>query len=121
MTVTKKVQVSVLPLLSVAMQVTMVVPTGKKLPDGGVQTTVSPVQLSVTEAAYTTTAPQLPVSLSCVMSAGQLATGGSVSSTVTSKVQVVVVPAASVAVHVTVVTPTGNTLPEGGKHDADCA
>jgi hypothetical protein len=45
-TLTVKLQVAVLPLASVAVQVTVVTPTGKHEPDGGVQTTVTPGQLS---------------------------------------------------------------------------
>jgi hypothetical protein len=37
----------VLPLVSVAVQVTVVVPTAKQLPDAGKQFTVAPVQLSL--------------------------------------------------------------------------
>ena len=43
---TVNVQVAVLPLISVAVQVTVVEPTGKQVPEGGVQTTVVPGQLS---------------------------------------------------------------------------
>ena len=46
--VTLKVQLAVLLDPSVAVQVTVVVPSGKQLPDGGVQTTVGIGQLSVT-------------------------------------------------------------------------
>jgi hypothetical protein len=46
LTVTVKVQVAVLPELSVAVQVTVVVPLGKVEPEGGLQTTVTPGQLS---------------------------------------------------------------------------
>ena len=48
------------------------------------------------------------------MSAGQLILGFSVSFTVTEKVQVEVLPDASVAVEVTVVVPFGKVEPEGG-------
>jgi hypothetical protein len=46
-TVTVNVQVAVLPDASVAVDVTVVVPLGKKLPDAGELTTVTPGQLSV--------------------------------------------------------------------------
>src|SRR5205085_6602679 len=53
-----------------------------------------------------------PGSVSRVILAGQPAiTGGWLSSTVTVKEQLAVLPTVSVAVYVTVVTPTGNTLP----------
>src|SRR5687768_11390575 len=45
--VTVNVQLAVLPDASVAVPVTVVVPTGKTLPDAGVNTTVTPGQLSV--------------------------------------------------------------------------
>jgi hypothetical protein len=42
-----KEQVAVLALASVAVQVSVVVPTGKLEPEGGLQTTVTPGQLSL--------------------------------------------------------------------------
>ena len=47
-TVTVKEQLAVLPEVSVAVQVTVVVPSGKVEPDAGEQTTVAPGQLSLT-------------------------------------------------------------------------
>ena len=49
--VTAKLQVAVLPEVSVAVQVTVVVPIGKQLPEAGEHTTVAPGQLSVTTGA----------------------------------------------------------------------
>jgi hypothetical protein len=46
-TLTWKLQDAVLPEESVAVQFTVVVPTGKVEPVGGLQTTVTPEQLSV--------------------------------------------------------------------------
>jgi hypothetical protein len=46
-TVTLKEQLDELPAPSVAVQVTVVVPSGKADPDAGVQTVVTPEQLSV--------------------------------------------------------------------------
>ena len=61
LTVTVKVQVAVAPPESVAMQVTLVVPAGNRLPDAGEQTTVVPGQLSVTTGlGKLTTAPHDP-------------------------------------------------------------
>ena len=54
-TVTVKLQVAVLPEASVAVQVTVVTPTGKQLPEGGVQTTVTPGQLSLAVVVKLTT------------------------------------------------------------------
>jgi hypothetical protein len=45
--VTLNVQVAMLLLESVAVQFTVVTPRGKQLPDGGLQTTVAPGQLSL--------------------------------------------------------------------------
>ena len=49
--VTVNVQVAVLPDASVAVAVTVVVPTGNKLPDAGIDKTVTPGQLSLTVGA----------------------------------------------------------------------
>lgn len=48
--VTVKLHVAVLPEASVAVQVTVVTPVGKQEPDAGLQTTVTPGQLSVAVA-----------------------------------------------------------------------
>ena len=53
------------------------------------------------------------MSLLVVIAAGHVIAGASVSFTVTSKLQVVEFPAASVTSNVLVVTPTGNALPLG--------
>jgi hypothetical protein len=50
-TATLKVQVEMLPDASVAVQVTVVLPTGKEEPDGGKQITTPPGQLSVAVAS----------------------------------------------------------------------
>ncbi len=47
------------------------------------------------------------------MAAGQLTTGAVLSTTVTAKLHAAVLPAASVAVQVTVVVPTEKNEPEG--------
>lgn len=54
-----------------------------------------------------TKASHFPGSVGRVMLAGQLTTGASLSATVISTVQVLVFPAASVAVNLTVVVPNG--------------
>ena len=54
-TETVKLQVAVLPEASVAVQVTVVVPTGKQLPEGGLQTTTTPGQLSLAVVVKLTT------------------------------------------------------------------
>jgi hypothetical protein len=115
-TVTVNVQDAVLPDASVAVTVTVVVPTGKKLPDAGLELTVTPGQLSLADGKlYVTTAPHWLVVLFTVMFAGQLPiVGFCASTTVTVNVQLDVLPAASVAVAVTVVVPLGKKLPDEG-------
>ena len=49
LTVTINVQVSALPAGSVAIQVTVVVPTGNTEPEAGLQDIEAPAQLSVTD------------------------------------------------------------------------
>ena len=66
---------------------------------------------SAVASANVATAPA-PLVASTVTSAGGVTTGAVVSVTVTVKVAVPVLPCASVAEHVTVVTPTGNVSPE---------
>ena len=112
-TVTLKVHVAVLPDESVATLVTVVVPTGKVLPDAGVDTTVAE-QLSVAITLKLTTAPQILEAEKTLVSAGQIITGGVVSITVTVNEQVDVLFELSVAVNVTKVVPTGNEDPDEG-------
>jgi hypothetical protein len=111
-TVTANWHDAVLAEASVAVQVTVVGdPTGKKEPEGGAQTVVTPGQLSVAIGGRkVTTAPHWSGSLGTVASAGQVMTGGCVSMTVTVNEQVGPV----VLVHVTVTVPTGKNEPEGG-------
>jgi hypothetical protein len=96
---------------AVVVQVTVVVPTLKNDPDGGAQLTVP--QSPGVVAEKVTVAPQEvavgEVNLS--KSAGQVIVQVP---TVTVKVQLLVFSDASLAVQVTVVTPTGNVEPEGG-------
>jgi hypothetical protein len=111
-TVTVNVQRLVLPLASVAVLVTVVVPTGNVLPLSRLLTTFITPQLS---AALTVKVTLLrlhrPASVENTRLPGQVITGFSASVTVTVKLQLVVLPLASVAVFVTVVVPTGNVLP----------
>jgi hypothetical protein len=111
-TVTLNVQVAVLPDASVAVQVTVEVPVGKALPEAGLQLVVTPGQLSVADAVNETAAVHNPGSVLAVMFEGHVIAGASLSITVTVNEQVAVLPALSVAVQVTVVTPTVNVLPE---------
>jgi hypothetical protein len=74
-------------------------------------------QLSVAVAAKVTTAVQAPLDVLAVMLDGQVMVGDWLSDTVTLKEQVAVLPAASVAVAVTVVAPRLKVLPEAGLYD----
>ena len=113
-TVTVNVHVAVFPAASVAVAVTTVVPAKNTLPEAWLYVTVVPGQLSVaTAAAYVIVREQEPAIFPDTF-AGQLMLGACVSFTVTVKEQVVVLPAASVAVAVTVVVPTLKAAPEAG-------
>ena len=74
-TVTVNEQVDVLPPVSVAIELTVVVPFGKVDPDGGVLTTLTPSQLSEVATVYVTTAEHRSVSEETEMFAGQLIDG----------------------------------------------
>ena len=117
-TVTVKLQVAVFPDSSVAVQVTVVVPTGRIEPLGGLHTEVTPGQLSDIVGAGKVTVALLEIGQVCaataVTLAGQVICGGCVSFTVTVNVQsgLAVVPDAS---QKTVVVPTGKNEPEAGE------
>src|SRR5262245_49231188 len=83
-TVTLKLHEAVAPPESVAVQVTVVVPSGKAEPEGGLHTTVTPGQLSVTiGSGKLTTAVMLPgVGAITSRSGGQVMTGGGLLATV---------------------------------------
>ena len=111
-TVTVNVQRLVLPLASVAVLITVVVPTGNVLPLGGLLTRLVTLQLSVALTMKVTLLRlHRPASAARTRLLEQVNTGLCVSVTVTVKVQLDVLPLASVAVFVTVVVPTGNVLP----------
>ena len=72
-----KVQLVVLPLLSVAVLVTVVVPTGKADPLAGTLTTlVTAPQLSLAVALNVTLLAHVPGAALTVMFAGQVMVGG---------------------------------------------
>src|SRR5918994_915874 len=90
----------------------MVGPLGKVLPGALVVARVVPVQLSVKVGAVQLTTALQDASAFTVMFAGHpMITGGVISFTVTMNEQVAVLPAASVAVQVTMVGPLGKVLP----------
>ena len=109
LTVTLKVQLFVFPAASVAVAVTVVVPTGKTEPDAGLLTIVGAPQLSLPETVKFTTAEQVPTGALTVMSAGHEMVGSSSSVTVTVKLQL----GPAELVQVTVVSPTPKKDPEG--------
>src|SRR4030095_9138111 len=110
-TETVNVQVAVFPEASVAVQVTVVTPTGKQLPDGGLQTTTTPGQLSLAGVVeLTTTHGSVATAVTAVTFGGQVMVGGWVSLTVTVKVHI----GPAVVVQVTVVVPTGKNEPDAG-------
>src|SRR5260221_12403005 len=82
-----KLHPAVLPVASVAVQVTVFVTMAKLGPLGGTQTSATPGQLSVAVAAKFTTALHWPGAVLVVMSPGQVAEGGLVSLTPTPKLQ----------------------------------
>jgi hypothetical protein len=105
-TVTVWVHVLVLPALSTTVQVTVVTPIGKVA--GALFVTDATAQLSdVTGDPRATVAKQEPRSVVAVMFEGQAIVGIWLSDTVTVWVHVLVLPAASTTVQVTVVTPIG--------------
>ena len=103
-------QVAVLPEASVAVTFTVVMPTGKNEPDAGLDTIVTPGQLSVAVGVKVTNAPHRLGSLPLTIFAGQVTTGACVSFTLTVNVQV----APEADVDVTVVVPTGKNEPDAG-------
>ena len=107
-------QVAELPLTSVTVLVTVVVPALNVLPEAGFDTIEDTEQLSVPVTLNVTTAVQLFKSLFWVMFEGHVMTGFCPSTIVTVNEQVAEFPLISVAVLVTVVVPTLNVLPEAG-------
>ena len=116
-TVTVNVQLLELPAASLTEQVTVVTPAWKVEPEAGEQVGVpTPGQLSPTVgAANVATALHWPLLLGTVTLAGQLIVGFCVSLTVTVKVQLPRLFAASITEQVTVVTPFWNIEPDAGK------
>ena len=112
------VHVLALLLASTARQVTVLTPSGKNEPEGGVQAAVTfGEQLSVAPTEKNTCAP-LALLQATVLFVGQMMAGFSVSFTVTVKLRLLLLPAVSIAVQVTVVTPLLKVVPEGGLHVA---
>src|SRR5438876_8237603 len=101
-------QVAVLPLLSVAVQVTRFVPVGNCAGALLVIVTVPQLSLAVGLPNATPVAKQAPEFTLTVTSAGQVIVGAWLSRTMTRCWQVAVLPLPSVAVQVTRFVPVGN-------------
>src|SRR2546425_384766 len=113
-TVTVNDAAPMLPCASVAVHVTVVAPSGKVDPLAGVHVVATtPSSASVADAVKVKTAPAAFVA-STVAFAGTITTGPVVSVTVTVNDAALVLPCASVALHVTVVAPNGNVAPLAG-------
>src|SRR3989441_6684477 len=103
-----------LPCASVALQVTVVAPTGNVAPLAGAHVVATgPSSVSVADAVKLYAAPVAPVA-STVAFAGTVTTGPVVSVTVTVNDAALWLPCASVALQVTVVGPTANVAPLAG-------
>ena len=113
-TVTVNDDARVLPCVSVAVQLTVVDPSGNVAPlDGAHATTTLPSTASLAVAEYVKLAPVALVA-SIVASAGTVTTGAVVSVTVKVKEAAALLPRASVAVQLTVVAPSGTVDPLAG-------
>jgi hypothetical protein len=113
-TVTVNDAAPLLPVVSVAVQVTVVGPSGNVDPLAGVQLTATlPFTRSFAVAVKVKLAPVAPVA-STVAFAGTVTTGPVVSATVTVNDAAPLLLLASVAVHETVVDPSGNVDPLAG-------
>src|SRR5712691_11816932 len=116
-TITFCVQLLELPLTSVTVQTTALVPT--RYGSLASLTTLLTPQLSLVLAGAPSATPlalHKPASALTVTSAGQLIVGRSVSVTVTVKLHPLVLPAASLTPQLTAVTPTRKVAPLGGLH-----
>src|SRR5258708_14536610 len=105
-TVTVKLHVAVLPLASVARQLTVVLPIGKVEPEAGVQTGVKvPEHRSLAVVLKLTAVPSVLV-VNTVMSGEQVIVGGGTSRTVTVAVALAELPLLSVTVTGTMLGPS---------------
>src|SRR5205823_5132116 len=109
LTITSCAQELVSPCVSVTVQITVFVPTGKRA--GALLVTVTGPQLSETVggASVTLVAPHSPAEAVTVSSGGQVIEGGWVSLTMTSCAQELVLPCVSLTVQMTVLVPTGKS------------
>ena len=113
-TVTTNADEALLPDGSVAVQVTVVAPSWKTVPDAGRHATLEEPELSVAFGGANVTAAPVPEASVTAMSAGSPITGLSLSLTTMLNEALAVFPAKSVAVQVTVVVPIGKNELEAG-------
>src|SRR5919106_2020854 len=134
------VPVAVLPCVSIALQLTVVVPIGKREPEGGEHTGVTFPSTTSKADRYLEyeTAVVLLVAFTAKSSAGRLRAGEVVSPTtilndfVTDLPLLLILPellllpsplllglSLSLTEQITVVTPTGKREPEGGEHTGE--
>ena len=116
LTVTLKVLLALLPRVSCAEQVTVVLPIGNVAPETGKHpTTRLPSTVSVADGfVKLTTAPLAPVASVVTLEGTFEIVGAVVSRMVTVKLPRAVFPAASVAEQLTVVVPKAKVVPEAG-------
>src|SRR5260370_25494612 len=107
-TITSCGQVAVLPCESVAVQITVLVPTGNNV--GALLVTLTAPQLSDTVGVLSVTlvAPHRPGEAMTVTSAGHVTEGGWLSVTIFCCSQAAASAFYSVALHIAVPVPTGN-------------
>ena len=119
--VTVKAHEAVLPDVSMAVQVTVVAPSGNGAPDAGLHDTVTDSYMSVALALGNVTAvSDCPLTGGACTLAGHVMVGGTLLATMTRNEHAFCSPALSVVVHETdVVAASGNCEPEGGEHVVD--
>jgi hypothetical protein len=114
-TVTVNEQLAELPAASPTVQLPVVSPFGKAVPDAGLQFGApTPGQLSVAVVVYVVTAVHTFGSADLVILAGQAIAGACVSFTVTMNEQLELFPDKSITAQVTVVTPFAKRVPDAG-------
>ena len=115
-TVTVNWQLTFAPKASVAVHVTVVTPTGNCEPEAGTQVTAGGARPHTLKASGTKLTGAELEQVFTTMFGGHSIRRHASDFTVTVTVQVEWFPHLSVAVQVTVVTPGGKTLPDGGTH-----
>src|SRR6185436_9109067 len=113
-TVTVKLHVLLLPLLSRAVLVTVVTPIGKAKPLAGLLVVFNTEQLSLALTIKVTLLVHAPGAVFTVRFAGHVMVGARLSVTVTVNVHMLLLPLLSRAVLVTVVVPIGKAKPLAG-------